>query len=396
MSEVTEAEKIYGVDKQSMANILSAQLSEGHAIGLWRLPQSTKKNLIVSTEGIRQLDELVIEEVGTGFVFAPFDSERKKMFLKADAIYTFEKGEITSTNSSFEPLEASVLKKKLTSEDLHFHKSPYYKKTDFDSTQFIELVNKSMDTIATGPLEKLVPSRCQEVSLPASFDLIDLFNKLCQQYPDAFVSLVSSLETGTWIGASPELLVSVDERMRFRTAAVAGTQRLDPETDIRQVSWTQKEIEEQALVNRYIISCFKKIRLREYEEHGPKTWKAGNLLHLRTDFEVDTTATNFPQLGTVMLKLLHPTSAVCGMPREESLKFLKENEHFDRQFYSGYLGPVNFQNETHLFVNLRCMQWNDEKALLYAGAGVTLDSIPQKEWEETEMKMKTLLQVIQS
>ena len=106
-------------------------------------------------------------------------------------------------------------------------------------------------------------------------------------------------------------------------------------------------------------------------------------------------ATNFPQLGSVMLKLLHPTSAICGMPREESIAFLKTTESFDRSFYSGYLGPVNFENKTTLFVNLRCMQWCGQKAILYAGAGVTIDSIPEKEWEETELKMNTLLQVIQ-
>ena len=157
----------------------------------------------------------------------------------------------------------------------------------------------------------------------------------------------------------------------------------------------QKEIEEQALVSRYIINCFKKIRLREFGEHGPKTWKAGNLLHLRTEFEVDMNATNFPQLGTVMLKLLHPTSAICGMPRQESIDFIQQNEGMDRGLYSGYLGPINYKNESNLFVNLRCMQWSYREAELYAGAGVTIDSIPEAEWEETEMKMNTLLKVIE-
>jgi isochorismate synthase len=95
-----------------------------------------------------------------------------------------------------------------------------------------------------------------------------------------------------------------------------------------------------------------------------------------------------------MLQLLHPTAAVCGMPLEPSLEFLKENEGYDREFYSGYLGPVNINNHTHLFVNLRCMKLLDNQGLLYAGAGVTFDSLPEKEWEETEIKFKTLLNVI--
>jgi isochorismate synthase len=106
--------------------------------------------------------------------------------------------------------------------------------------------------------------------------------------------------------------------------------------------------------------------------------------------------TNFPQLASTMLRLLHPTSAVCGVPLEPSLTFLVENEGYSRDFYSGYLGPVNIDNQIDIFVNLRCMQLLAEKATFYAGAGVTIDSIPEQEWEETEMKMNTLLRVIQS
>ena len=148
------------------------------------------------------------------------------------------------------------------------------------------------------------------------------------------------------------------------------------------------------MVSRYIINCFKKIRLREFEEHGPKTVVAGNLMHLKSDFAVDMKATNFPQLGSVMLRLLHPTSAVCGTPLETARKFLLEHEGYSREFYSGFLGPINMNEASHVFVNLRCMQLFADEAWLYAGAGVTADSIPEKEWEETEMKMNTLLDVI--
>ena len=55
---------------------------------------------------------------------------------------------------------------------------------------------------------------------------------------------------------------------------------------------------------------------------------------------------------------------------------------------------MNFLTDTSLFVNLRCMQLVIKKAILYAGAGITEDSIPDKEWEETELKLNTLLKVI--
>jgi isochorismate synthase len=199
---------------------------------------------------------------------------------------------------------------------------------------------------------------------------------------------------GTWLGASPEVLVSVEGGKTFKTVALAGTLPYHMGLNLKSVAWTQKEIEEQALVERYVISCFKNIRLREYEEHGPRTIIAGNLMHLKSEFTVDMQATNFPQLGSVMLKLLHPTSAVCGMPLETSLEFLKKNEGYDREFYAGYLGPVNIQSNTDLFVNLRCMQILGRHGVLYAGAGVTIDSSPEEEWAETEMKFNTLLNVI--
>jgi isochorismate synthase len=106
-------------------------------------------------------------------------------------------------------------------------------------------------------------------------------------------------------------------------------------------------------------------------------------------------ATGFPQLGSVMLDLLHPTSAVCGMPRKEAHEFLQENEGFDRSFFAGFLGPVNIEGETSIFVNLRTASFNGGRAILYAGAGVTEDSDPEKEWEETELKCQIIGKFIQ-
>ncbi|MCU0391705.1 MAG: chorismate-binding protein, partial [Thermoflexibacter sp.] len=232
-------------------------------------------------------------------------------------------------------------------------------------------VRQAVQEIAQGTFRKVVLSRNKQVALPNDFELIATFKKLCHLHPHALVSIISSSYTGTWIGATPEILVSVDTRKVFRTMALAGTQPKGAITNLSEAMWTQKEIEEQALVSRYIINCLKKIRVREFEEVGPKTVASGNLLHLRTDFEIDMTEINFPQLGTVMLELLHPTSAVCGMPKDNALQFILDNEKYNRELYSGYLGEVNIAGASNLFVNLRCMQVFDRKAILYAGAGIT-------------------------
>ncbi len=379
-------------ENEILPKLINYYINDGAAITLWRMPNSTEKHLLVSTNGTIELDELSLEESETGFVFAPFDTNKKKVFFKGDLIYTFKDGELKEGNIP----ESIHTKRKVASEigELPIERNQKALIDNSSNNHFTELVKKSIVFIETGAVEKIVPSRSKEVALTAGFDSVKTFQKLCAAYPNAMVSVVSSDATGTWIGASPELLVSLDDKAHFKTVALAGTKRVEEGVNIKSVAWNEKEIEEQALVCRYIISCFKKIRLREYEERGPRTVLAGNLLHLKTEFEVDTVATNFPLLASVMLKLLHPTSAVCGMPLENAQQFLKTNEGYDREFYSGFLGPVNFKNESHLFVNLRCMQVLNKTALLYAGAGVTIDSDPENEFLETELKMEALIKII--
>lgn len=364
------------------------------SFALWRLPNTTAVYLAAAGQ-ITQWTEVNLEEPTPGFLFAPFNPEHKKIFLPAENLLEFDSGKLTHSHGS--SLEA-IRNKRSVGPASDRQVTPYHpsghKSSPRNMDDYRKLVNRCREEIIKGKLEKIVPSRTKQVDLPEGFDVLDAFEQLCRLYPRAMVSVFSSPATGTWVGATPEMLVSITRDQHFHTVALAGTQPYKEGTDLRYISWTQKDIQEQALVERYIISCFKKIRLREYEEQGPKTIIAGNVLHLKTEFDVDMAATNFPQLGSVMLKLLHPTSAVCGMPLGDSLAFLKEHEGYDREFYSGYLGSVNIEQESHLYVNLRCMQLSRSSATLYAGAGVLADSDPEKEWHETEMKMNTLGVVI--
>jgi isochorismate synthase len=103
---------------------------------------------------------------------------------------------------------------------------------------------------------------------------------------------------------------------------------------------------------------------------------------------------DFPQLPGLMLGLLHPTSAVCGTPKQEAIDFILATENHARSMYSGYLGPVNLANATHLFVNLRTVEIKGNQAVFYAGCGITEDSDPEKEWQETQMKCQTLQRIL--
>lgn len=388
-------------------SLLFAARQLGFPLALWRLPHTQLVHLIVDVSGRAERTNIDLEELPTGFAFSPFlnPDGRQTHFIRAhvhcvkqdghwrelpdesSSAFTDQKERLWQAASQFarQPSVLPASNNLSTAESLA---------EDWQHRQFTESVSRAVQAIKQGDLQKVVLSRTKTVQLPEYFDPLDCFHALAAAYPNAFVSMVAVPGAGLWMGASPELLISVNAAQVFRTMSLAGTQRCTPGFSINQAAWTQKEINEQALVSRYIVNCFKKIRLREYEEEGPRTVVAGNLMHLRTDFSVDMQAVNFPQLGSVMLGLLHPTSAVCGMPKEAALSFISARETHGRAFYGGFLGPVNVVRETHLFVNLRCMQIGDGKATLYAGAGITADSDPQREWNETELKCQTLLAVL--
>ena len=112
-----------------------------------------------------------------------------------------------------------------------------------------------------------------------------------------------------------------------------------------------------------------------------------------------------------VIQQLHPTPAVCGLPKSTAKKFILENENYNREFYTGFLGELNFKERIHrnpkkrnvenmafdsvknvsrLFVNLRCMQLLENTAKIYVGGGITKDSIPINEWTETVNKSATI------
>jgi isochorismate synthase len=91
---------------------------------------------------------------------------------------------------------------------------------------------------------------------------------------------------------------------------------------------------------------------------------------------------------------MHPTPAVAGQPKEDAIRFIKKLEPHDRDYYTGFLGPVNQNVEIDLFVNLRCLKVTPAYLSLYVGGGITLDSDPADEWDETGWKVESLLKII--
>ena len=256
---------------------------------------------------------------------------------------------------------------------------------EFAKNNFKNLVSKGIQAIENSEFKKVVLSRKESVDL-VDFDLVAAFEKLVQLYPSTFVYCFFHPKVGVWLGATPEQLLKANDST-IQTIALAGTQKDRGSNDI---IWHKKEEEEQQFVTDYIVDILKNVASGILVSK-PYSIKAGTIWHIKTD--ISGTLNSGFGLQKV-IQLLHPTPAVCGLPKEQSKAFLLKNENYDRTFYTGFLGELNIENKTDLFVNLRCMEICDSQAHLFMGCGITKDSIPEKEWEESINKSMTMKRIL--
>ena len=304
-----------------------------------------------------------------GFVFASFDGNQT---------YIIPENQSEIMRFVWDKKEFSFLEKEVPVAD------------ESEKKEFENLVAKGIQGIKNQEFKKVVLSRKETVDL-VDFDLETTFEKLVQLYPTTFVYCFFHPKLGTWLGATPEQLLKANDSV-FETIALAGTQKAN---DSSAVIWKQKEKEEQQFVTDYIVNKLKNVA-SDVLVSEPYSIQAGSIWHIKTDISgVFNLGSSLQQV----VSLLHPTPAVCGLPKEDSKAFILENEKYDRTFYTGFLGELNssLTNETQssdLFVNLRCMQIVENEALLYMGCGITKDSIPEKEWEESSNKSVTMKKVL--
>ncbi|WP_105047277.1 isochorismate synthase [Polaribacter gangjinensis] len=307
----------------------------------------------------------------SGFVFAPFDAVEKPIF------FPFDEFDFFSENINFidVPIENNN-----------------FAETEIQKENHQKIVENAINEIKKESFKKVVISRKESIPLE-NFDVVLTYKKLLQNYQNAFVYVWFHPKVGLWLGATPETLLTV-ENLHFETMSLAGTQVAD---NLAAVIWQQKELEEQSLVTDFIESQLKN-KVEHLQISNPETVKAGNLFHLKTAIS----GTLHPSKSTLkeLIESLHPTPAVCGLPRNIAKNFILENENYNREFYTGFLGEMNViskeskSNKTQLFVNLRCMKIENNFANLFIGGGITKDSNPEKEWQETVSKSKTMKLVL--
>lgn len=249
--------------------------------------------------------------------------------------------------------------------------------------EYLQKLEKAIEIIKQNNLPKLVISRpiAKEIS---SIKLEETYQLLCKKYPNTLCYLLISGEE-IWIGATPEILGKFNKKTHeFFTMSLAGTLPVNEE-------WSEKEIEEQKPVTHYISEILKKyVTLSEVEESETYNHISGNIKHLRTDFTAKIEDNRLEEL----IEELHPTPAVCGIPKEFCKEKIIEIEQYNREFYAGYI-KIETDEEIYYFVNLRCAKIYKNQVIAFAGGGITALSSPEKEWRETELKSQAILHHLQ-
>lgn len=322
------------------------------------------------------------------------------VFQKNDHIYfleTFEEkgfafASFDADEVPFIPLEYSdIYVEKVHSRNYYFEPNTVTENGMIGKDFFEELVAKGVDAIETGQFSKVVLSRREEVAV-ADFDIQAMMRKMIFQYPDAYKYCFSHPKIGMWMGATPEQFLKTDGNA-IKTVALAGTQLA---SGAKNPVWQEKEKTEQQLVTDFIVDSLEGL-VKEVTLTSPYSVKAGNLWHIKTDISATMKSKKFLMKA---IKALHPTSAVCGLPKQPAKNFILENEGYNREYYSGYLGELNIDLvtfktlKTDLFVNLRCMKVLPNKVQLFVGCGITKDSNPEAEYQETVNKAMTMKKII--
>ncbi len=352
---------------------LKEAIARDYPFVAFRIPGKEEFNVLIQqNHNLKTIPYGEIDRL-TGFIIAPFRCDKASHLFCLNPDFYFDLNEDDEDIFGF----LNFLK---PSGDLD---SSVYEMT---RKEYLDRAAYLVEVLKDGDLRKVVLSRVIDHKLPNSFETGQYLNRLMKKYPKAFVYLASLPGHGVWIGATPEILLKM-EKDHAETVALAGTQNAD------SFRWTEKEIKEQQIVMDYIEELLHTHDINEYEKTGPFTAKAGNLVHLKTRYNL-----SLEQLkGKVgeLIAGLHPTPAVCGLPRNKAYELISKVEKHDRRFYTGFLGPWNFSGFSQLYVNLRCAQLYKNKMSLFVGGGFTAESNPQNEWEETLHKSETLLSVVE-
>lgn len=256
-------------------------------------------------------------------------------------------------------------------------------------------VGRALDKIRQGAYHKIVLARALDLVFDNPCNPLKILNRLRQDYPSCHCFSLQHESGTSFIGATPERLVSVRDGL-FQTEAIAGSRARDPDAgeDARlagELLSSEKDLREHQLVVDSIQKRLSELGIEPTIESEPGLLVLSNVQHLHTPVRGE-----LPD-GMHILDIaecLHPTPAVGGTPREAVVDDIAEWEPFQRGLFAGITGWFDTRGNGEFAVGIRSALTHGATARLYAGAGIVNGSVPESELRETSVKMEALLRCI--
>ena len=258
-----------------------------------------------------------------------------------------------------------------------------------------QIIFSVLSQIKPGEMEKVVISRSHHVKVGKDFKVVSAIQVLRSAYPKCISFCYSFPGEGVFFGSTPERLVRLNNRF-VQTEALAGTigrgNNMEEDRILAEsLLDSHKEREEHSLVLEQILRKLNPtIRNVQYPA-TPNIMKLKNVQHLHTPISgklnLDVTVLD-------LVSQLHPTSAVAGTPTLEAMEIISKMEGHDRGWYSGPIGWLDAKGDGEFYVALRSALVKDEEAHVFSGGGIVSESHPDKEWDETELKLQPILSAL--
>lgn len=359
-------------------SILDKLIDDEVAFAIYRLPASEDIRLIIQDDcNVYKTADLTDLTDKIGFVLSPFEAtDHSPIVLIRPDIQL----------DSFSDIEQFA--KNYVSKGKHNPKKDNLEQST-TKEEYELMFDAFQQELSAGKFKKLVLSRKRIISLGGQFSPGKAYAKALSQNSNTFLFLAHTALTGSWLGSTPEMFLT-QRNDTFNTVALAGTQSIGEMQDVQHLQWSQKNIREQQFVSDYMSQQLSSHDLN-YTASETYTIRVGHIAHLKTDFCFQKN--DKVNVGEI-ISMIHPSPAVCGLPKDSAFDFIVKNENHSRKYYSGFVGNLSMNNQTDLYVNLRCMQIAGNSVVLYAGGGILPSSDVDEEWTETEDKMEAMLQLV--
>jgi menaquinone-specific isochorismate synthase len=263
-----------------------------------------------------------------------------------------------------------------------------------DRTAWLRMVRWALDTIADEQLEKVVLARRSTFDFLDTLAPVDLLQRLHAATPNCFHFLFQPEEATAFVGASPERLFR-RRGQRVQTEAIAGTRSrgasIRADEALRdELLESEKDRREHAFVADAIRQRLEALCTTMEQEGNASELRLARGRHLRSQFEGHLR----DDVSTLdVLRTLHPTPAIGGVPTEAAVQAIRTQEPFARGWYAGPVGWIG-PDAAEFAVAIRSGLVRDSSLALYSGAGIVDGSVPEAEWDEIEQKISDFAAVL--